>query len=162
MWLPIFKIWSTKIMHWQSTWLLFLIINAFQMAILLALCNTLSNWNPNLTNNDLRRSSMNQKKVQYTTIIVFFRVYSFTNIVTNKSFWSVRGRTSTLTSFFNIRKLCNYNVRLVLWFVLHGMKIKQLFELKNFQMPTLQFLNNGCNFAVIITSQNVNYIFILT
>ena len=107
----------------------------------------------------LRRSSMNQKKVQYTTIIVFFRVYSFTNIVTNKSFWSVRGRTSTLTSFFNIRKLCNYNVRLVLWFVLHGMKIKQLFESKNFQMPTLQFLNNGCNFAVIITQAKMLIIF---
>ena len=98
-------------------------------------------------------------EVQYTTIIVFFRVYSFTNIVTNKSFWSVRGRTSTLTSFFNIRKLCNYNVRLVLWFVLHGMKIKQLFELKNFQMPTLQFLNNGCNFAVIITQAKMLIIF---
>ena len=56
------------------------------MAILLALCNTLSNQNPNLTNNDLRRSGMHQKEVQFTTIIVFFRVYSFTNIVTNKSF----------------------------------------------------------------------------
>ena len=157
MWLPIFKIWSTKIMHWQSTWFSFRIIDLFYVTILLALCNTLSNYS-----NDIRRSSMYQKEAQYNTIIVFFRVYSFTNIVTNKSFWSVRGRTSTLTSFFNIRKLCNYNVRLVLWFVLHGMKIKQLFELKNFQMPTLQFLNNGCNFAVIITSQNVNYIFILT
>ena len=151
-------------MHWQSTWLCFRIINLFQMTILLALCYALSNQTSNLTNysNYLIRSSMYQKEVQYTTIIVFFRVCSFTNIVTNKSFWSVRGRTSTLTSFFNIRKLCNYNVRLVLWFVLHGMKIKQLFESNNFQMPTLQFLNNGCNFAVIITSQNVNYIFILT
>ena len=151
-------------MHWQSTWLCFRIINLFQMTILLALCYALSNQTSNLTNysNYLIRSSMYQKEVQYTTIIVFFRVCSFTNIVTNKSFWSVRGRTSTLTSLFNIRKLCNYNVRLVLWFVLHGMKIKQLFESNNFQMPTLQFLNNGCNFAVIITSQNVNYIFILT